>query len=169
MEVIVFYVLCAVCAIVIAGSGVAVYHYEKAIQLLKDELGASDALIKSSQNKIDGLRSTANHSVQQCAELRGRLLRQSRARAFTAGHGASHPGELLKELYFKNTALKAIAKQSGVSQSVIQRILVCKQAVTSDAAYKFEKAYGVSALMLLNMQANHDLQAISVKKVGEVE
>ena len=29
MEVIVFYVLCALCGIVIAGSGVAVYHYEK--------------------------------------------------------------------------------------------------------------------------------------------
>ena len=130
---------------------------------MKDELGESDAFIKSLQNNIDGLRSVANQSVQQCAELRGSLFRQSRARAFTAGHGASHPGELLKALYFKNTALKAIAKQSGVSQSVIQRILVGKQAITADAAYKFEKAYGVSALMLLNMQANHDLYAITCK------
>ena len=173
MEIIALSVLCGS---VIAGSGMAVYHYEKAIRLLKDELLACYTDIKGLHNSIDKLRRTSDHyecewklATQQCAELRDRCVRQSRDSAFVACHEAAHPGELLKDMYFKNTTILGIAKQSGVAKSVVQRILVGKQAITADAAYKFEKAYGVSALMLLNMQANHDLQAIAVKKVGEVE
>jgi len=162
--------LSIMCVILIAGSGVAVYHYEKAIRILKDELIVSYTDIKGLRNSVDTLRRTSDHyecewnlSLRRCTELRDTLLHQSRDKAFVACHEAAHPGELLKELYFKNTTIRIIAKQSGAAKSVIQRILVGKQAITADAAYKFEKAYGVSALMLLNMQANHDLYVITCK------
>lgn len=168
MEIIALTVLCG---IVIACSGMAVHHYEKAIRILKAELLVCYADIKGLRNSVDTLRRASDHyecewklATQQCAELRDTLLRQSRDKAFVACREAAHPGELLKDMYFKNTTIRIIAKQSGVAKSVVQRILVGKQAITADAAYKFEKAYGVSALMLLNTQAKHDLHVITYKK-----
>ena len=162
--------LSIMCTILIAGSGVAVYHYEKAIRMLTDELAVSDADIQGLHSTIDKLRATAiQHSHEcgqlaaECAELRDALLRQSRDAAFVACCEAAHPGELLRNVYFKNEQVRGIVAKSGVSKSVVQRIKTCKQAVTAAAAYKFEKAYGVSALMLLNMQAKHALQAITCK------
>lgn len=162
--------LSTICAVLLAGSGAAVYHYEKAIRILKYALCICYADIKSLRNSVDKLRRISDYyecegklAAQQCAELRDLRVRQSRDSTFAACREGAHPGELLKDLYFKNATILGIARQFGVARSVIHRILAGKQAITADTAYKLEKAYGVSALMLLNMQAKYDLQAITAK------
>lgn len=74
--------LSAICAVLLAGSGAAVYHYEKAIRILKDELLVCYADIKGLRNSVDKLRRTSDYyerewklAAQQCAKQDGQQKR----------------------------------------------------------------------------------------------
>lgn len=71
----------------------------------------------------------------------------------------THPGEILKEeIEYRGLSQKTLAKQMGVSYSMLNEILNCKRPVTETLALCFEAALGVEAQMLVNMQTDYNIQ-----------
>ena len=69
------------------------------------------------------------------------------------------PGEILKEeIEYRGLSQKTLAKQMGVSYSMLNEILNCKRPVTETLALCFEAALGVEAQMLVNMQTDYNIQ-----------
>ena len=80
-----------------------------------------------------------------------------------------HPGEILKdEIEYRQISQKALAKQMGVSYSMLNEVLNGKRPVTASIALLFEAALGLDAEMFVSMQARYNLQTArqdnSVKK-----
>ena len=70
-----------------------------------------------------------------------------------------HPGEILKEeIEYRGISQKSLAKQMGVSYSMLNEILNGKRPVTETLALCFEAALGVEAQMLVNMQTDYNIQ-----------
>jgi addiction module HigA family antidote len=70
-----------------------------------------------------------------------------------------HPGELLKnEIEFRGISQRKLAKQLGVSYSVLNEILNRKCPVTTEYALLFEALLDIEAAMLVKMQADYNLQ-----------
>lgn len=71
----------------------------------------------------------------------------------------SPPGELIRDetlpSYGLNVSSAAILLQ--VTRAHLHRVLNAQAALTPEMAVKFEKAFGVSAELLLTMQARYDL------------
>ena len=69
----------------------------------------------------------------------------------------THPGELLEEsLSPLGLPMKSIAGKIGISRNHLYRIFNGHK-VTLEAARSIEKAYKISAELLLNMQLKYDL------------
>ena len=80
-----------------------------------------------------------------------------------------HPGEILKdEIEYRQISQKALAKQMGVSYSMLNEVLNGKRPVTASIALLFEAALGLDAETFVSMQARYNLQTArqdnSVKK-----
>jgi addiction module HigA family antidote len=77
----------------------------------------------------------------------------------------THPGELLKEeIEYRGISQRKLAAQMGVAYSVLNEILNCKRPVTTEYALLFEAALDLEPEMLINMQADYNMQTIRKNK-----
>ena len=70
-----------------------------------------------------------------------------------------HPGEVIKELYVKESgmSLRAIAEALGVSAPTFSRLVSGKSSLSVGMAFRLERVLGGSAESWLQMQTNYDL------------
>ncbi len=70
----------------------------------------------------------------------------------------THPGEVLKdELEFRGISQRGLAKNIGMSYSVLNEVLNGKRALSTEVAMMMEAALGVEAAPLLAMQNEYDI------------
>ena len=70
----------------------------------------------------------------------------------------THPGEVLKdELEFRGISQRSLAREMGISYSVLNEVLNGKRALTPGLALMMEAALGVDAAPLLAMQNEYDM------------
>ena len=68
-----------------------------------------------------------------------------------------HPGELLKEeIESRGLPQTRLAAQTGISYKILNDILNCRRPLTTSTAMLFEAALGISAGLLMRMQATRD-------------
>lgn len=71
----------------------------------------------------------------------------------------THPGEVLKEeIECRGISQRALAKEMGMSYSVVNEILNGHRPVTEKNALMFEAVLGVDAEPLLSMQLRYNMQ-----------
>ena len=70
----------------------------------------------------------------------------------------THPGEVLKdELEFRGISQRSLAREMGMSYSVLNEVLNGKRALNPELALMMEAALGVDAAPLLAMQNEYDM------------
>ena len=70
----------------------------------------------------------------------------------------THPGEVLKEeLEFRGISQRGLAKELGMSYSVLNEVLNGKRSLSPELAMMMEAALGVDAAPLLAMQNEYDM------------
>jgi len=76
-----------------------------------------------------------------------------------------HPGELLKEeIEYRGISQKELAEYMGMSYTVLNEVLNCKRAVTTEYALLFEAALGIEAGMWIRIQADYNMQIAKKNK-----
>ena len=71
----------------------------------------------------------------------------------------THPGEVLKdELEYRGISQRGLAREMGISYSVLNEVLNGKRALNTALAMMMEAALGVDAAPLLAMQNEYDMQ-----------
>ncbi|MDR2814312.1 MAG: HigA family addiction module antidote protein [Prevotellaceae bacterium] len=76
-----------------------------------------------------------------------------------------HPGELLKEeIEYCGISQKKLAERMGMSYTVLNEVLNCKRAVTTEYALLFEAALGIEAGMWIRLQADYNMQIVKRNK-----
>jgi len=76
-----------------------------------------------------------------------------------------HPGELLKEeIEYRGISQKKLAERMGMSYTVLNEVLNCKRAVTTEYALLFEAALGIEAGMWIRIQADYNMQTVKQSK-----
>ena len=71
----------------------------------------------------------------------------------------THPGEVLKdELEFRGISQRGLARDMGISYSVLNEVLNGKRSLSPHLAMMMEAALGVDAAPLLAMQNEYDMQ-----------
>ena len=71
----------------------------------------------------------------------------------------THPGEVLKdEIEFRGISQKKLAKEMGVSYTVLNEILNAKRLLNTEYAMLIEAALDLDAEPLLKMQTSYNLQ-----------
>ena len=71
----------------------------------------------------------------------------------------THPGEVLKdEIEFRGISQKKLAKEMGVSYTVLNEILNAKRSLNTKCAMLLEAALDLDAEPLLKMQTSYNLQ-----------
>jgi addiction module HigA family antidote len=77
----------------------------------------------------------------------------------------THPGELLKEeIEYRGISQKKLAERMGMSYTVLNEVLNCKRAVTTEYALLFEAALGIDAEPLVGIQADYNMQTVKQNK-----
>jgi addiction module HigA family antidote len=76
-----------------------------------------------------------------------------------------HPGELLREeIEYRGISQKELARCMGMSYTVLNEVLNCKRAVTTEYALLFEAALGIEAGMWIRIQADYNMQMAKQNK-----
>ena len=71
----------------------------------------------------------------------------------------THPGEVRKdELEYRGISQRSLAREMGISYSVLNEVLNGKRALNIELALMMEAALGVDAAPLLTMQNEYDMQ-----------
>lgn len=71
----------------------------------------------------------------------------------------THPGSLLRdELEERNMTQAKLARQIGISPSLINEVVNGKRAVNTELALLLEAALGISAHIWLDLQADYNMQ-----------
>lgn len=71
----------------------------------------------------------------------------------------THPGEVLKnEIEFRGISQKKLAKEMGVSYTVLNEILNAKRSLNTEYAMLLEAVLDLDAEPLLKMQTSYNLQ-----------
>jgi addiction module HigA family antidote len=77
----------------------------------------------------------------------------------------THPGELLKEeIEYRGISQRKLAKQMGISYTLLNEVLNGKRPVLTEYALLFEAALDIESEMLIKMQADYNLQTIRQNK-----
>lgn len=72
---------------------------------------------------------------------------------------AIHPGEMIRdEIEYRGITQKALAKEIGVSESVLSEVLNGKRGVSVEYALLLEAALGISADIWLRLQLEYNKQ-----------
>ena len=70
----------------------------------------------------------------------------------------THPGEVLKEeIESRGVSQRKLAKEMGISYSLLNEVLNCKRPVLTEYALLLEAALGIEAEMLIKMQARYNM------------
>lgn len=70
-----------------------------------------------------------------------------------------HPGEMIKdEIEYRGISQSALAKEIGISPSVLNEVLNGKRAVTTEYALLLEAALGIEADIWLRLQSDYNKQ-----------
>lgn len=76
-----------------------------------------------------------------------------------------HPGLLLKEeIEYRGITQKVLAKQMGVSYTVLNEILNGKRPISVEYALYLEAVLGIDAQLWIQMQADYNLQVAKSDK-----
>lgn len=76
-----------------------------------------------------------------------------------------HPGILLKEeIEYRGITQKVLAKQMGVSYTVLNEILNGKRPISVEYALYLEAVLGIDAQLWIQMQADYNLQVAKTDK-----
>ncbi|MDR0824944.1 MAG: HigA family addiction module antidote protein [Prevotella sp.] len=76
-----------------------------------------------------------------------------------------HPGEILKdEIEYRGISQKKLAESMGMSYTVLNEVLNCKRAMTTEYALLFEAALGIEAEPLIGIQADYNMQKAKQNK-----
>ncbi|MDO4336203.1 MAG: HigA family addiction module antitoxin [Bacteroidales bacterium] len=71
----------------------------------------------------------------------------------------THPGELIRdELEERNVTQSKLARQIGVSPSLLNEVINCKRGVSTELALLLEAALGISADIWLKLQSEYNMQ-----------
>jgi addiction module HigA family antidote len=71
----------------------------------------------------------------------------------------THPGEILKdEIEYRGISQKKLAERMGMSYTVLNEVLNCKRALTTEYALLFEAALGIDAEPLVGIQTDYNIQ-----------
>jgi len=71
----------------------------------------------------------------------------------------THPGELIRdELDARDMSQASLAKQIGVSASLLNEVINAKRAVNTELALLLEASLGISADMWLKLQCDYNMQ-----------
>ncbi len=71
----------------------------------------------------------------------------------------THPGEILKdEIEYRGISQRKLAKQMGLTYSVLNEILNTHRPITEKTALLFEAALGVDAEPLMRLQLKYNMQ-----------
>ena len=82
------------------------------------------------------------------------------------GFCPTHPGELLKEeIEYRNISQISLAKQMGVSYTVLNDILNQRRPLSANTAMLFEAALGINADLLMRMQLKYNMQIVRQDKI----
>jgi addiction module HigA family antidote len=77
----------------------------------------------------------------------------------------THPGEILKaEIECRGISQKKLAEHMGMSYTVLNEVLNCKRAVTTEYALLFEAALGIDAEPLVGIQSDYNMQMAKQNK-----
>lgn len=82
---------------------------------------------------------------------------------------AVHPGAWLRSEIVKphGLSLTEAASRLDITQQAMSDLLGARAALSAETAIRFEKAFGVNASMLMQMQLTHDLaKESSVRGIG---
>lgn len=72
---------------------------------------------------------------------------------------AIHPGEMIKdEIEYRGISQKALAKEIGISASILNEVLNGKRAINTEYALLLEAALGIEADLWLRLQADYNKQ-----------
>ncbi|MDR2146466.1 MAG: HigA family addiction module antidote protein [Tannerella sp.] len=81
------------------------------------------------------------------------------------GFSPTHPGELLKEeIEYRKLSQISLAKQMGVSYTVLNDILNQRRPLTANTAMLFEASLGINADLLMRMQLKYNMQIVRQDK-----
>ena len=82
-----------------------------------------------------------------------------------------HPGEILREDFFKPMALSAnaLAKHLHVPASRINDIVLERRGITADTALRLSRAFGGDAQSWLNLQTAYDLRTVELNAAVQAE
>jgi len=70
----------------------------------------------------------------------------------------THPGEVIKdEIEFRGISQRKLATQMGMSYTILNEVLNCKRAVTTEYALLFEAALGIDAELWIKMQSRYNI------------
>lgn len=70
-----------------------------------------------------------------------------------------HPGEMIKdEIEYRGISQKALAREIGISASVLNELLNGKRSVTTEYALLLEAALGIEADLWIRLQAEYNKQ-----------
>ena len=70
----------------------------------------------------------------------------------------THPGEVIKdEIELRGISQRKLATQMGMSYTILNEVLNCKRAVTTEYALLFEAALGIDAELWIKMQSRYNL------------
>lgn len=76
-----------------------------------------------------------------------------------------HPGELLKdEIKCRGVSQKELSNLTGISYTVLNEVLNCKRAITTEYALLLEAALGIEAGMWISIQADYNMQTAKQNK-----
>lgn len=86
-------------------------------------------------------------------------------------HNPAHPGEILRELYLVplGVTITQAAKALVVSRKHVSAIVNGRTPVTPDMALRLAAVFRTAPELLINMQAQYDLWAVSKKARPKVK
>lgn len=79
----------------------------------------------------------------------------------------THPGEMLVEEFLKPMGITQyrLAKDIGVPQARISKIVKGERSITPDTALRLSRYFGMSAEFWMNLQAGYDLK-VARERIG---
>jgi antitoxin HigA-1 len=86
-------------------------------------------------------------------------------------HKPIHPGEVLRYDFLEPMGISAyrLAKEIGVSQQQIGRVIHGTRGVSGDLALRLARFFGTSAKLWIGLQAQHDLDVAEDCAGREIE
>jgi len=83
---------------------------------------------------------------------------------------AIHPGEILRDDFLKPLGVSQyrLAKDSGISQMTVSKIVHGKQAITAETALRLGRYFGMSATFWAGLQTAYDLETAELALSGKL-